>query len=501
MAGDEITVVLTRQSLALNAPRDTAIGALTRNTARNAVNGTVSNVALDKERPKKEKPLKFFKDPKEEVSDNTHEDASGDAFGDAYGDMRNCSVALFEEPIGDKGVSDNTSNIRIKYIYRNILNGALVCGETEEEKVLWINRIFPDKKFFLEKNFSYQLSYIQKNLPDQFYVAMNGQRRLLGVTWIDMLINRYFYNGYLLRKSFWFEWYRKAFMPLSSGKTGKEIDIYVIDGHMDTPHREIEGRVKVFPISKKSKSDHHSTSVITAAGGETLGLAKESNFHLYSAFSNGKGYLGDILHALDKISEKASPSKSLIILPFSGPPSSLIDRALEHFYHRKIHSVSSAGNQASNSCLFSPGRSKYTVTVGSISDSFYPYSWSNTGECISVYSPGSLTVGEPNYSSYVIRKGTSLSAAFTAGYIAQLIEDNQYTPQQVLDHFSSLSRRITPLPNYPSTFPSISSSFSYNSPLLDAILFTLLLILLILPFLLLKSKSKKRFIKRGPTNM
>ncbi|KAH9387244.1 uncharacterized protein NEMAJ01_2140 [Nematocida major] len=355
----------------------------------------------------------------------------------------------------------------LQYIYRNIFHGISACGGIppgELEKVL---ESVSNRAVKVEASKQYTLAYRQENLPDNFYVTMNSHQKLFRVDWADSLVNAYVRNGYLLRQSSLFQWYRNRYFPLLSNYTGKGITIEVLDGDIGRIHREIQGRVSVIRKKSQSSPSSHSTAVMTAAGGRTTGLGKESSLILHPVFSFGVAHLPDILSVLDGISTE---SRKIILLPFSGEKSPVLDASLKAFYDAKIPVVVSAGNSGESSCEYSPGRSKYTITVGSLSPRGYPERWSNGGECVDVYSPGSATVGEVSEISpgtkYGVREGTSISAGYTAGYISVLMESKKATVPEIRAYLRAQTGTggvpIVPVPNVGSG-EVIESAFSYGN--------------------------------------
>lgn len=385
------------------------------------------------------------------------------------------------------------------------MNGVVICGAGIEPTINTIKNMSKANVIREEQNKKYHISYMQKNVPDNFYLSLSLQKRVFGNTTLDKYFARYIRNGYLLRKSIWFKWYRDRYMFAAGKNTGRDVEIHVLDTSFGKVHTEVQGRVEIINSMQKMKNSNtnsmkHSMAVASAAAGSSTGLAKNAKVLVYPVFEGATADLADILRGLEEIAKNIS-QKSVIVLPFSGDASDILDNALSYFSTRSISVVVAAGNETDSACRYSPGRSKYAITVGSISDSFRPSAWSNTGSCVDAYYPGKVTVGEvmghagKEEYRYVEREGTSMSAAATAGYIAQLIEQRVYTPEQIKKHFLSFRQKIVPVPQEPSIFPVIASTHTYNSILIDILYLIFTLVLILLPFLFLLKKKSKALIR------
>ncbi|KAI5192754.1 hypothetical protein NEMIN01_2199 [Nematocida minor] len=387
----------------------------------------------------------------------------------------------------------------LQYVYNNIFHGVSICNASKINVSSLLAEI-SNRPLSMESNKQYTLSYRQENLPDNFYITINSQQKLFNVKWLDWLVNAYIRNGYVLRQSSLFRWYRNRYFPLLSNYTGKGIKIEVIDGDIGAVHQEIEGRVSVRRKEAQYQLSSHPTSVMTAAAGITTGLAKDSTLVLHPVFKFGNGYLSDILHTLDGIS--MSDSDKILLLPFSGSKSDLLDSSLGLFYNANIPVVVPAGNNGGSSCEYSPSRSKYTITIGSMSDRLGPEPWSNTGQCTDAYASGSATVGDVSELSptvrYAWREGSSISAAYAAGYIALLMQTAPSSVSEIrelLKHGEAFP--LLSIPNIGNSSPFISSNFEYNSIGVDIFILITPLLIIVCIAALCRRKSKKQFTKKS----
>jgi len=378
------------------------------------------------------------------------------------------------------------------YFYSRIFNGFYICGNSENFQEVAGRAGVAIKE--IEKNGEYHQMYRQEGLPENFYTIMNGSKKTFGAPYLDGFFNRWVLNGYFLKRSALFRWYRNRYLTISTMRTGKGVTIFLVDGAMKKVHGEVEGRVALVG-SEDATDDGHATSVITSAGGRTTGLAKESKFVLYPVFQAGVAYLGEILRALDQLEKMVERKKSVLVLPFSGNPSAIFDAALGRLHKQGVFVVAAAGNAGKSACSFSPGRSEFAITVGSVSEDLEPEKWSNTGPCVNAFAPGAATVGADG-EGYTDREGSSISAGYVAGYIAQLVEGGDYTVEEVRNLlYSKKAYGVPHPPQEPSSYPLIRGSFSSFSVFYDALFVAFLIaILSVIAAFFLFRKDKQNFI-------
>lgn len=402
-----------------------------------------------------------------------------------------------EDEVHIKKSIENTGGY-IEHAYRNVFNGLSLCNTriTDVEKALAErkNRIISK-----ESNTQYSLAYRQINLPDNFYVVINNQHKIFNIPWLDKKVNGYVRNGYLLRQSGLFQWYRNRYLPLQSNYTGRGIRIEVLDGDIGAVHKEIEGRVSVLRNSAAEHPTPHATSVMTAAAGASTGLAKDSELVLHPVFKYGVAYLSEILHTLDTISVK---ERKIILLPFIGKKSEILDKSLKIFYDANIPVVVSAGNTGKSSCEYSPSRSKYTITVGSASARGVPEKWSNTGACTDVYAPGTATVGELSEKTLTIqygeREGTSLSAAYTSGYIAVLMEVKNSSVYEIKTYLKQNGLSLVGIPSVGDSTITVPSDFTYANTAIDFLIALTVICVLVssLSVCIRRKRNSNHFVQR-----
>jgi subtilisin family serine protease len=93
-----------------------------------------------------------------------------------------------------------------------------------------------------------------------------------------------------------------------------------------------------------------------------------------------------------------------------------------------------AGNAGTDACFFSPSSNENVFAVGAIDINDVVPRYSNVGECVSIYAPGS-NIGSAYIGGVDSSKsmdGTSMASPHVAGIAANLISKNSYATAQDL---------------------------------------------------------------------
>jgi subtilisin family serine protease len=96
----------------------------------------------------------------------------------------------------------------------------------------------------------------------------------------------------------------------------------------------------------------------------------------------------------------------------------------------------SAGNNNTNACNQSPGRTAEGITVGSTTSTDARSSFSNYGSCVDIFAPGSsiVSAGTSSDTATKTMSGTSMASPHVAGAAALYLAANpSATPKQVRD--------------------------------------------------------------------
>jgi len=229
--------------------------------------------------------------------------------------------------------------------------------------------------------------------------------------------------------------------PYSPVFTGNGVDVYVIDSGVSATHSELSGRVTQVPsFSVNNSTDDesgHGTSVASIIAGSTVGVAPEANI-ISLKVGYAKRYLGPgnftmtMIDAVQYVIDNAQ-KPALIHMSLGTQLFTPLDEVVQHAIDLGHTVVAAAGNSYGNACEKSPAVLTDVITVGAITtknsgkqDAITEQS--NTGECVDGYAPGAniRTANFNDDSKFVAKDGTSFSAPFVTGMLAQLFEKYDY---------------------------------------------------------------------------
>lgn len=254
----------------------------------------------------------------------------------------------------------------------------------------------------------------------------------------------------------------QRFLPFSRtytyNNTGAGVNVYVLDNGVNIFHNEFNGRAQLaydatFDGGFWSTCDDHGTHVSGIIGGETYGVAKQTNLHAVKVATceprNGvlQPVIKDdaLIRGLDWVLlNHVKPA--VVNLSFArnirnGDNSVIVTNATHQIEERikalvnlGVTVVVGAGNIAQDAKFHSPARIPQVITVSG-SD------WMDKrdpnaayGNLVDLYAPGVFILSASNASpsATAIKTGTSMSTAFVTGVVAQYLQSNPLaTPAQV----------------------------------------------------------------------
>ncbi|KAF4505210.1 hypothetical protein G6O67_007182 [Ophiocordyceps sinensis] len=215
---------------------------------------------------------------------------------------------------------------------------------------------------------------------------------------------------------------------------------YVIDTGVEANHREFEGRatmVRSFIAGQATDGHGHGTHCAGTIGSKSYGVAKKTKIYGVKVLSNqGSGAVSGIIAGMDfavKDSRKRSCPKGVVAnMSLGGGFSAAINNAAASMIRSGVFLAVAAGNDNTDAASFSPASEPTVCTVGASTSSDQKSSFSNYGEVVDIFAPGSDILstwigGRTNTIS-----GTSMATPHIAGLGAYLAGLEGFSNPQAL---------------------------------------------------------------------
>ncbi|MFZ5431824.1 MAG: S8 family serine peptidase [Bacteroidota bacterium] len=229
--------------------------------------------------------------------------------------------------------------------------------------------------------------------------------------------------------------------------TGNGVTAYIIDTGIRYDHVEFEGRASFgFDAFGGNGSDGngHGTHVAGTVGGKTYGVAKQVNLVAIRVLDDGgSGSFTGVIAGMDWVAANAV-KPAVANMSLGGGASTAVDNAVANLFNNGISVIVAAGNNNRTACSFSPARAPRAYTVGATTSTDAKASYSNHGDCVKIFAPGSSITSAVHTSSTAlgVYSGTSMASPHVAGAAALFLETNRSaTPQQVYDALSANSTK------------------------------------------------------------
>jgi hypothetical protein len=215
--------------------------------------------------------------------------------------------------------------------------------------------------------------------------------------------------------------------------TGAGQRIYVLDTGVYKEHTDLLGRTTYGGdfINEHTKTDNHGhgTHCASTAAGSKYGIAPHAEVVGVKVLSgSGSGSTSGVISGIQWAVQNAGSKTSVLSLSLGGGKSTAMDKAVMDAAKDHIILVA-AGNSNTDACTVSPagaGGKGSVITVGSSTAQDHRSGFSNWGNCVDIFGPGSsiLAAGITGPKSTKIMSGTSMATPYIAGIALQMLEKN-----------------------------------------------------------------------------
>jgi len=219
----------------------------------------------------------------------------------------------------------------------------------------------------------------------------------------------------------------------SPGRTGAGVNIYVLDSGVRTTHQDFGGRAiptldagaslppKVCNGDTSCAVDDrgHGSHCAGSAGGTSFGVAPSSTI---LACDRGRSY-ADAFASMDWIAVNNIKPAVLTMSFGSGGQSAGAEDAVDAVVDQGVTVTVAAGNNNGNACQFTFAYIPSAISVGSSTSRDARSGFSNFGDCVTIFAPGSSITSADYRSDTGSRtiSGTSMAAPHVAGGVAVIL--------------------------------------------------------------------------------
>ncbi|XP_041453250.1 aqualysin-1-like [Lytechinus variegatus] len=219
-------------------------------------------------------------------------------------------------------------------------------------------------------------------------------------------------------------------LPLNNGYsprgTGSGYTVWVIDTGVRDSHNEFGSRAQqkanFAGDSNAGDCNGHGTHCAGTVGSDTYGVATKVNIKGVKVLNcEGSGTTSGVISGVDYVKEnKGKDNKDIASMSLGGGISASLDTAVEQLVSSGVPTAVAAGNSNINACYSSPARASTAITVGATDNSDKRSSFSNYGNCLDIFAPGTSITSTWYTSNSATRtiSGTSMACPHVAGAIA-----------------------------------------------------------------------------------
>jgi subtilisin family serine protease len=213
--------------------------------------------------------------------------------------------------------------------------------------------------------------------------------------------------------------------------TGVGVTAYVVDSGINSTHTDFEGRIQAgftaISDGRGVEDCHgHGTHVAGIMAGTKYGVAKSASIVPIRVLDcAGSGTVAGLISGLNwAITDHTAGVPAVANLSIGANASTSLNSAVASAVADGITVVVAAGNANANACDYSPASAPSAITVGATAFNDSRAWFSNIGNCLDIFAPGSSItsayIGSATAAGSM--SGTSMASPFVAGIAAVYLE-------------------------------------------------------------------------------
>ncbi|MET7716549.1 S8 family peptidase [Streptomyces sp. NPDC005407] len=220
---------------------------------------------------------------------------------------------------------------------------------------------------------------------------------------------------------------------------GEGVTAFVIDTGVRISHKDFEGRAAhgfdaVDNDDSADDGNGHGTHVAGTIAGAAHGVAKKAKVVAVRVLDdNGSGTTEQVVAGIDWVT-KNHQGPSVANMSLGGGADEALDEAVRKAIASGVTFAVAAGNESTDASQGSPARVKEAITVASSTKDDAQSEFSNFGQIVDIYAPGSDITSAWNDSDEGTKtiSGTSMATPHVVGAAAVYLGAHQdATPEQV----------------------------------------------------------------------